>query len=382
MTNRELIEKLNQVRDLTSGGNPDSSWIVSNKNIMMSQIQPNNQHESPVKEIGDGFYYSQYINNLFKQSFLKPVVATLSLVLIMLGYSATVSVANASLPGDMLYPIKTVQEKVQLVFTFQEDEKVKLQMTFVSNRADELQQLVKTTDDTDEKTEAVKKISQQIVKDVVTVKDHLNKISIASVNIDNTKVIEVAKEVDTKTMEIKQGLVETHSILSQDVKKEVEGDLKKAINTTEETGTSALNMIIKKYENGDGSIDGKDVANRVADRIKDAEGNIEGANKVIETVSTSTTAILNSNAKISPPTSTSTAPTLSSIKDQPQAAQVTIEKAKDLLGQKDFSSALEKITETNKIVSTVEENVRVIVNESVKIENANSTVSTSTSKSL
>lgn len=381
MTNKELIAKLNQVRDLNSGGKPDAAWMASNRDVLMSQIQPNSVNESPVKEFGTGFYYGQYFYNLFKQSFLKPALATFSLVLLMLGYSATVSIANASLPGDMFYPIKTTKERVQLAFTFQEEEQVKLEMTFVTNRATELQQLVRATDDNDKRAEAVKKTSQQIVRDIGDVQDHLNKINLAAVDGNKAKVIEVAKEIDTKTLEVKQGLVETHSILSSEAKKDVEIDLKKAISTTEEVGATALNVIIKKFESGESSIDGNEVASRVADRIKDAEGNIVGANKVIENVSTSTTAILTSNAKVLAPKSTSTSPTLITIKDQPEAAKVVITEAKTLLDQKNFSSALEKITETNKIVSTVEENVRVIVDESNKIENKE-TISTSTSKSL
>jgi len=378
MTNKELIEKLNQVKDLSAGGQPEAVWIASNRDILMSQIQPSSVNESPVKELGNGFYYGQYFSNLLRQNFFKPAIATFSIVLVMLGYSATIGVANASLPGDIFYPIKTTKERVQLAFTFQEAEQVKLQMTFVTNRATELQQLVRATDNDSKKTEAVKKTAQKITKDIGDVKDHLNKINIASFNNDKSKIIEVAKEVDTKTLEVKQGLVETHSILSSEAKKNVEIDLKKAISTTEETGATALNVIIDKYKSGEASIDSNEVASRVAERIKDAEGNIIDANKVIETVSTSTTAIINSSAKLSNPTSTSTIPTLSSIKDQPQAAQVVITEAKNLLDQKDFSSALEKVTETNKIVSTVEENVRVVVDESNKISNT----STSTSQSL
>ncbi|NCN07228.1 hypothetical protein GW933_00900 [Candidatus Falkowbacteria bacterium] len=378
MTNNDLIEKLNQIKDLNSGGKPDSAWIASNRDVMMSQIQPNSQNESTVKELGDGFYYGQYFNNLFRQNFLKPAIATFALVFLMLGYSATLSVANASLPGDTLYPIKTAKERVQLAFTFEEEEKVKLQMTFVSNRADELQQLVKTTSDDNNKNAVVKQTAQQIVKDVATVKDHLNEISASSMTADKNKVIEAAKEIDTKTMVIKQSLVETHSSLNENDKKELEGDLKQAIVTTEETGTSALNVIIKKYESGQSNIDDTDLAARVADRIKDAEINIDGANKVIAKVSTTTTAILNSTVSIT--NTSSTTPTLTTIKNQPQEAQVAIEEAKDLLDQKDFSSALDKITETNKIVSTVEENVRVIVSESIDIKNSSPTSTISTIK--
>lgn len=374
MTNKELIEKLNQVKDLSSGGQPDQAWIASNRDVMMSQIQPSSQNESTVKELGDGFYYGQYFNNLFKQNLLKPAIATFSLVLLMLGYSATLSVANASLPGDTLYPIKTVKERVQLAFTFEEEEKVKLQMTFVSNRADELQQLVKTASDDNNKNAVVKQTAQQIVKDVATVKDHLNEISASSMTADKNKVIEAAKEIDTKTMVIKQSLVEAHSSLNEESKKELEGALKQAIVTTEEAGTSALNVIIKKFESGETNLNSTEVATRVADRIKDAEVNIEGANKVIAKVSTTTAAILNTVVPVV--NSSSTAPTLTTIKSQPYEAQVVIEEAKDLLDQQNFSSALEKITETNKIVSTVEANVREIVNESINLENASSTSTT------
>ncbi|MEK7072504.1 MAG: DUF5667 domain-containing protein, partial [Patescibacteria group bacterium] len=235
MTHKELVEKLNQVKDLSSGGNPNSVWVTSNKEILMSQIQPNNQNESPVAKSSERIYYFEYFNNLFRQSILKPATAFMIIVFVLLGYSATVSVAGDSLPGDMFYPIKTAREKVQLAFTFEEGEKVMLQMAFVSNRADELQQLVRTTDNTARSKAAVKKTAQQIVKDVKDVKDQLNKISLAAVSI-----IDVAKEVDTKTLEVKQSLTAAHEGLSTEIKNEVSDDLKEAIVTTEETGTSAL----------------------------------------------------------------------------------------------------------------------------------------------
>jgi len=307
---KELIQKLNQVKNLTAGGQPDQSWVLSNKEVLMSQVQPNQLAEASAKISSDRIYYFEYFNNLFKQNVLKPATAFMVVVFVLLGYSATVTVAGDSLPGDMLYPIKTAREKVQLVLTLKDEEKVSLQMSFVSNRANELQKLAKTANN----KEIVKKTAQQIVKDVKDVKDQLNKINMAAVNI-----VAVAKEVDTKTLEVKQSLTAAHEGLSQEIKDEVSGDLKEAIATTEDVGTSALNVIIKKYENGEVNIDDSELALRVADRIKDAEGNIVGA--VQTTANASTT-------------------------------QTVIEQAKDLLDQKNFSSALEKVTETNQLVNT------------------------------
>lgn len=311
---KELAKKLNQVKNLTAGGQPDQAWVLSNKNILMSQIQPHNQSEETTNIRSEKIYYFEYFNDLFRHNVLKPATVFVVVVFVLLGYSATVTVAGDSLPGDIFYPIKTAREKVQLAFTFQEEEKVKLQMTFVSTRADELQKIVKTVDDNDKKKEVVKKAAQQIAKDVKGVKDQLNKINMAAINI-----VEVAKEIDTKTLEIKQSLAATHENLSTEMKNEVSDDLKAAIATTEETGTSALNVIIKKYESGDVKIDDSEVTARVADRIKDAQGNVDGINQTTANASTT---------------------------------QIVIEQAKDLLDQKNFSLALEKVTETNQIVNT------------------------------
>ena len=368
MLDKELIQKLNQVKNLKAAGQPERTWILLNKEILMSQVQPNQKIESLAEKRGEKIYYFQYFNNLFKQSILKPALATVVIVFVLLGYSATVSMAGVSLPGDKLYPVKTAQEKVQLALTFAEEEKVSLQMSFVSRRADELGQLVKNDDEVSKKTAAVKKTAKRISKDVGDVKNKLDKISIAAVAVDDEKIIEVAKEIDTKTLELKQSLVETHNNLSPEVKDDVESAFKEAINTTEETGTSALNVIIKKYENDQTMIDGQDVASRVADRIKDAEVSIVGVTKVIAKAATTTPAI----TPVINPATTTTTETLLTIQEKPKVAQAVIEQAKDLLDQKDFSSALQKVTETNKIVSTAEENVRVIVSEANSATTTNS----------
>lgn len=307
---KELAQKLKQVKNLTAGGQPDQGWVLSNKEILMSQVRPNQLAKSTTKINQERIYYFEYFNNLFKQNVLKPATAFMVVIFVLLGYSATVTVAGDSLPGDILYPVKTAREKVQLVLTLKDEEKVSLQMSFVSLRTDELQRMAKTADN----KEMVKKTAQQIVRDVKDVKNQLNKISMASVGL-----VGVAKEIDTKTLEVKQSLTATHDGLSTAIKNEVSDDLKEAIATTEEAGTSALNVIIKKYENGEVNIADSELTSRVAERIKDAEGNIIGVIQTVENASTT---------------------------------QTTIEQAKDLLDQKNFFSALEKVTETNQLVNT------------------------------
>ena len=46
MLDKELIQKLNQVKNLKAAGQPERTWILLNKEILMSQVQPNQKIES------------------------------------------------------------------------------------------------------------------------------------------------------------------------------------------------------------------------------------------------------------------------------------------------------------------------------------------------
>lgn len=366
MKDKDLIKKIKELKSLEAAGSPQEGWILANKEVLMSQIQPRvNENESVVKEqASDGVYYWQYFSNLFQQRVFKPVVASLVIVAMMLSYTATVSISNASLPGDTLYPIKTTTEKVQLALTFNQEKKVELQMSFVTRRADELGQLAQKDDDNQSKAQKISQTVQKISKDVESVKEGLGKVKIASTV--STETVNLAKTVDQKTMELEEAIIEVHNSLSDDIKKEVENDIKEAIEKTEEAGTSALDVIVEKHKSGEVTEE-DDLISRVAGRIKSIEediNSVSGAIMILGGVGTSTSTttqpLLLSGQK-----STSTSYALT---EKSQQAQEIIEEAKDLLDQKDFSSALEKIQESKRIVDEFRDGI-----EEVPISESNST---------
>lgn len=345
MKDKELIAKLKQLKTLEAGGRPQESWLVSNKEILMSQIQPRIKQKVADEKVRDRVYYWQFFNNVFQQKVLRPVVASLVIVAMMLTYTATVSVANASLPGDALYSIKTTTEKVQLALTFNEEDKVNLQMDFAVRRVDELNQLV-SQDNVE--SENVIAAANNIVEGIEAVTEGLD-------NITTIEAVEVAKEIDSKTLELGDNIVVAQESLTDELKEEVGEEIDVALASTEEAGNNALGVIVSSFEGGDNVISNEEVTSRLAERIKNAEEVVEDVAKAIEGVATSTESVILLE------TDNTATSTLESIIERPGQAQEVIEEAKDLLDQSDFGQVLDKIKESQEIVETVEEEVQAIV---------------------
>jgi hypothetical protein len=78
-----------------------------------------------------------------KESF-KMNIATLIVILSLLfgGSGATAVAAQASLPGDFLYPVKILSEDVRLELANQPESQVKLALKFAASRFEEIQSLI------------------------------------------------------------------------------------------------------------------------------------------------------------------------------------------------------------------------------------------------
>ncbi len=371
MSNNELRKNLGKLKDLEIGGRPQGSWVSANRDILMSQIKP--MSVASREESSSTFsYYVRYFSSVLKNGVLKPVGAFAVVVLTMLGYTAMSSIASASLPGDAMYPIKTASEQVQLALTFSADQKTALQMDFIGRRADEIQTLAKQPDQNP--VAQAKKVSQAaktIAQDVKTVKDSLNKISAAG---DKDGIVQLAKTIDTKTLEVGQTLATAQKDLPAEVKVNVAKDMKDAIKTNDDTGVTALTVIVDNYKKGDSGISDAEVTSRVADHIKTVENNIATADQAAKTLlaapqisNVSTTTIVNVLKTVVDPTTVSTSSvsntattTLQAIAEKPQQAQNIIDLAKDSVEKKDFGAALTQIQESKNIVTDVTAGVQAV----------------------
>lgn len=389
MSNNELVKQLKRIKGLEAGGQPQGSWVSGNRDILMSQIKPQSiaTREQSVSTFKT---YLNYFSSILKNGVLKPMAAFAVVVITMLGYTAMSSIASASLPGDAMYPIKTATEQVQLALTFPEDQKVALQMDFIGRRANEIQTLAKQPDQNPvTQAQKVSQTAKKISEDVKTVKEGLNKISAAS---DNDSTIQLAKTIDTKTLEVGQALATAQTDLPADVKVNVAKEMKDAIKTNDDAGTSALNVIVDNFKKGDSKISDKEMTSRVADHIKNVEDNIKVANSEAQTLlnapqvsnitTTTVVTILNGvvdSSLVSSTSSTSSATsTLQAIAEKPQQAQDIIDQAKSSLVKGDFGTALVQIQESKNIVTNVTAGVQAVSGAIQADINASSTGATST----
>ncbi len=373
MTNQELIKQLKSYRKLESGGQPQDFWVASNKELLMSQIQPRTSYNQAVTDKpSEATYYVEFFNLFFKQKILKPALATFMIVAVMLSYTATVSVANASLPGDMLYPVKTASEKVQLALTYDEEKKVELQMDFVGRRVDELQQIVKQEDNTQVKKDKVVQTVQKISQDIKEVNNKLKTIHLADAKL----LAAVAKDVDEKASQIKQEISKVHAEMPEDIKKDVAKDMTTAIDDTEKASDDALEVVLAKYLEGQEEIDSQEIVTRLANRIKDLEAYTLVVSATSSVAATSSTpAVSTSTQTLEATASSSQSLTETKEDDQRQQLKVLIEEAKDLLDQNNFEQVLAKIQASKTIVNAMKQVPAEVV---IKVEDQAEAVSTTT----
>ncbi|MBP6942936.1 MAG: hypothetical protein KBB55_02715, partial [Candidatus Buchananbacteria bacterium] len=242
MTNKELIKQLKAVAATKQGGLVDAQWLQNNRQILMSQIAP--QHSTVAPERSN--YTTAFFGDLFGQRLLRPMLTSLIVVASFLGYTATSSMASASLPGDLLYPIKTTSEKVQLALAFDEEKKVNLQLDFIGRRTTELEQIVLQKDNTSA-IQAGKVVAavKQISSDVQSIKDNLEKLSS---DADDASTVELAKAVDAKTLAVSESIAVSHNALPEGVKQDVATEVTTAITASESAGNAALGVIVTSYE--------------------------------------------------------------------------------------------------------------------------------------
>ncbi len=365
---KEILKNLKKLKETESIGKADSSWVKENREILMHQINPT----AKVSDTPFYTYYLQYLADVLKYNVVRPAMLAVLVFTAYFGYSAFTLAAMASLPGDSLYPVKILSERVQLVATVSEENKVKLKMDFVSRRGEELKQVVKSDRDDKNKATKVAVAVRNITTEVKSINESMDKIA-SSRSASN--VISTAKVVDDKTLKIEKDIVEAHAGLSAEVKKEVATEVKEALAETSETGSRALTIIVDKsadktVKDTPASVSDKELTARVSERIKNTENALEIMTTEVNRITSSTNSTILSKDTLISSTSDSVSNLKEAVKEvssKPQEAQTAINEAKTLLDQKDFNSALQKITESKIIVAEVIERTPAI-DETIRIK--------------
>lgn len=265
---KDLVSQLKKLKEVNGLVNPDRAWVLQNKEKLMAQV--NNTIIKKEKSFSlvsawDKAWQGAYI---FSPSRMVYAVARPVLVVLLIigtvsgGWVASVGATQNCLPGDMCYSVKLATEKTQemvVSVTGSNTSKTQLQLEFASRRAKEIKKVVEVKGTDQSAKEAIQHLQDSIKSANEGVKD------VAQTNPD--KVVEMAKDVNTKTSEIVNTLKEvqqqTTNVISKDLAKDVV-ETKKLVN---DAGIAAVEVAVQKQADGSSNVGKEEVKNLVEQKI-------------------------------------------------------------------------------------------------------------------
>jgi len=172
MTDKELLSQLNNLKSIK----PDSQWKAVARDILFNQISSGGAEiqKTEAADLGALFIFKKFVSYA-----ARPAGVLLTVLAVVLGGGVfSIYAARDSKPGDSLYIAKMISEKAQLVVTFDQKEKAKLELGFASNRAKEITQVLSEPGN-GEREQKVEKLSKDFKKEIFTAKTRLEKINMA-----------------------------------------------------------------------------------------------------------------------------------------------------------------------------------------------------------
>jgi len=252
MDDKEILKKLNNLKTIK----PDNQWKNNYRQVLFSQISSGQAEIDKGKE--DGFSWKVFFGDLIPQGFkfelVKPIWISILVIFILLG-GGLVSV-YASLdtkPGDSLYIAKVISEKAQFAITFNEKGKAKLNLEFATNRAEEINQLLKeSTALEQDKNKKVQQLNLDFKRELNQAKSRLNKI-------DNTNKIKINNNEEVQYFGANLGKDDQRMEVSEPAKQEIINNQANENNAAPEnqlsaTATTTENSLVAAEEKSAGQI--------------------------------------------------------------------------------------------------------------------------------
>ncbi|MFH1405135.1 MAG: DUF5667 domain-containing protein [Patescibacteria group bacterium] len=140
MTDKNLIQLLEQIKDAPEfGGGFDAQHEDRCWSKICDELGFEKSTQNKTYALKD---YSDYIFHSFSAVVMRPVALAASVLLVVFGgWVTTVSASFNTVPGDTLYPVKMVTERVQLSLATTTQRRAKLHVEFAGRRLNEMTKL-------------------------------------------------------------------------------------------------------------------------------------------------------------------------------------------------------------------------------------------------
>lgn len=408
MSIRKQLAQLKKLSDI----NPDEQWAHATKYAIMSEVTVQSR---AIKSQGQSFRerFALFFANFFAQVVpsMTKVVAVVLVLSVGSGFSL---VAQASVPGDAMWPLKRNLEEAELALTLSPVKKTEIHIKHINNRLDEIDKILKekTEDSTTEeniKTEiAIKKAVSHLEKDVVAVDNSLKivkeektamqvvslveKVAIvanetaANLNqkvstVQNTEIAKVLDDAKKVNQDVKDSAVN----LAVTVHEQVVNNIAKEATATGSVATPTATVLAQNVVNASELKAVTEVVTKIisselqvlSQEIAEAKDKVASVDKKdINNLPKS------SNIKIGEADAKAIA-SIDTLKARPEIMEANLTQAKDLLSQGNLKDSLEKITEVKETYKQAETVIKRIEEASTTSGiNSASTTPTSTKPTL
>ena len=194
-------------------------------------------------------------------------------VMVVFGGSALTTLAAVkSLPGSVLYPVKLAIEKARVSASLSEESRLELQVKLADARLQELDAVVNSQDDADQKAEKLSQVAASI-------HDQLEVASTKTAMVEPKKAIATAKIVSDRATQASRALTAAKESLSEEVKPEAKQKLTEATEAVEKTGIVALEALITSQ--GVSSSTKGEIIAKLDEEIKLVEGRVKSKEQKI-----------------------------------------------------------------------------------------------------
>ena len=234
MTEKELIDLLKQAKDLPEFGGDfdfDAQWeTFTERYDFQTSSQP------VVYTFKD---YAQFAMHQLSHHMLRPAAVTMSaFAIIFAGWIGAVNASFDSVPGDYLYPVKLVTERVQLTFAAGNEQRGKLHVEFAERRLNEISEIKRS--DRDGKDVRTKAAIESFTKEIQSA-------NAAFVELNDEKAedaVELAIVIDQKTDAFEELIAASEEV------EETKEALTSATEALEEANDQAVEAIVDQHEIG------------------------------------------------------------------------------------------------------------------------------------
>lgn len=318
MMDPKLVGQLKSLKTHRAGGSPDERWLASTRETLLMQIR-NTVSEEPRKA---GFKAFAESVRLFWSPNLSRMMAVPLAVLVLvfgtsLSASAIVSVSHDTLPGDALYEVKLVAERVSVRFSGR-GVRTEKRVEVAGRRLDEMSRLAAGTDP--EKEDKIARVSGLFSREMSAI--HKDLIALQAEK-DAGTAVRVALAVDAKADEY-QKMFKQGVFLDRP-------SFRLALLSLDQVAVGALEILVEKQSAASDVLPEARLSSAVGKKIDAFASHVavtEGS--LIAGTDAAAGLLLTARAK------------------------VAVEEAKSLLEQGDFKAAVRKVSEGAALVSEAE----------------------------